>query len=491
MPLALLLIASLALSTVALGDELTFTASVDEAVEKGVAWLLNTQQADGSWLGPDYRLYYGMTAFATYTLLKCGFPTDHPAVRAGAVYTAHRPCTRTYDAACVLMALQALGSERPKKLAKPITLFLIDNMGNGSRGKNLWGYPFGLHGEGPATNLDLSNTQYALLGLRAAAGIGVHVPGPVWEETALTLLDLQRPDGSFIYKPGRNVTASMTVAGMASLLMCKQALARYRGKARICRRIEDAVKTGLLLCTSAQPYLMNAGTFARPQDIEVRINQGRPLKITLHDSVRRKQTLVFKKTKVRSLQIAIKSVYLGTTYPRNGGFREIELYCDLNPEVDPMQPFDREKSSLLRGKGEDRVSWKYVEKTPSPSWMNPDFADGAWNRAEAPFGANLKGRELSPWTGTDIWLRRSFFLTAIPDSPLLLQVASDDRAEIYLNGVLAGKIEVYTKGQYRKFAVDEEASKTLKTGKNTIAVHAKNIGGASLIDVFLLNVHAP
>lgn len=79
------------------------------------------------------------------------------------------------------------------------------------RSTGLWGYPEGTH--------DLSNTQYALQGLRAAVRANVRPPG-LNETLALALrgvLRLQSEAGGFCYAPGKFPSSSMTVAGLATL----------------------------------------------------------------------------------------------------------------------------------------------------------------------------------------------------------------------------------------------------------------------------------
>lgn len=74
---------------------------------------------------------------------------------------------------------------------------------------------------------DLSNTQYAALGLRAAAALGVEVPRKNWQLLYQALCLMQHDDGGFTYRPGQGRSgsyASMTVAGIAVLQVCAQFL---------------------------------------------------------------------------------------------------------------------------------------------------------------------------------------------------------------------------------------------------------------------------
>jgi hypothetical protein len=75
---------------------------------------------------------------------------------------------------------------------------------------------------------DLSNTQYAALGLRAAVHLGQEVPRATFESLARATLRAGR-DGGFGYTPGSAPTMSMTVAGIAILELCRQRLAPGSG----------------------------------------------------------------------------------------------------------------------------------------------------------------------------------------------------------------------------------------------------------------------
>lgn len=80
---------------------------------------------------------------------------------------------------------------------------------------------------GGGDSWDLSNTQYAALGLRAAAALGESVDADVWQKMAEVVLDLQAEDGGFAYTKRmrrHQPYASMTVAGIAVLQICRQQL---------------------------------------------------------------------------------------------------------------------------------------------------------------------------------------------------------------------------------------------------------------------------
>jgi hypothetical protein len=202
-------------------------AKVELAIDKGVDWLLRHQGIDGSWLGPDSDTYRaGMTGLAVYTLLKCGLPADHPALLSAMAWLGKERPTRTYDVGCTLMALAEFGSPESKPLIASLTASLVRSMGGGPNfAPGEWGYP-GTHGNPAAIHADLSNSQYALLGLRAAAKAGEKIPASVWTTVIEWLSDRQESYGGFGYTKGARATASMTAAGSGCLLIAAHELER-------------------------------------------------------------------------------------------------------------------------------------------------------------------------------------------------------------------------------------------------------------------------
>jgi hypothetical protein len=71
----------------------------------------------------------------------------------------------------------------------------------------MWAYPDGY--------LDMSNTQFALLGLRSAKHLGMLIPDEVVERCAARITDWQEKSGGFVYWLGRNETGGMTAASLA------------------------------------------------------------------------------------------------------------------------------------------------------------------------------------------------------------------------------------------------------------------------------------
>ena len=89
---------------------------------------------------------------------------------------------------------------------------------------------------------DLSNTQYGALGLRAAALMGLTVRKEVWARLSRTIGRNQTKSGGFDYGPvkaGSLPNPSMTVAGIAVLAICRQALGESD---RSVKRIDEQLR---------------------------------------------------------------------------------------------------------------------------------------------------------------------------------------------------------------------------------------------------------
>jgi hypothetical protein len=86
---------------------------------------------------------------------------------------------------------------------------------------------------------DLSNTQYGVLGLRAAKALGVPIEAGVWRRIAAEVGAQQDGFGGFGYTKffgkGKNGNASMTAAGIAVLAICAQSLGDDDDASKQCR----------------------------------------------------------------------------------------------------------------------------------------------------------------------------------------------------------------------------------------------------------------
>lgn len=122
----------------------------------------------------------------------------------------------TYDLALRLLVLEVWGAAPDRdKIAKADSKELLLHRADG-------GFGYAANGG----RADLSNTQYAALGLRAARSMGVSIERKVWTSLLDDVVKAQASYGGFSYTDRREQEpyASMTVAGIAVLAICQQAL---------------------------------------------------------------------------------------------------------------------------------------------------------------------------------------------------------------------------------------------------------------------------
>lgn len=271
-----------------------FRERVNAAINRGVKHVLALQKPDGSWEGPYSKNYpMGHTVLSVLTLHKAGLARDHPRLRKAWEYLHALPLKKTYSVSLLLMALDAkyapardpfevvemdrYGKTKRKKGDDPCALTIskqdkelmrrgVEFLVEAQNENGVWRYP------SKGKNWDLSNTQYALLGLKSAERCGLKVPPAVWFSALRFLLEWQDPKGKETALEGNEVrgryrltwkekaqargfryskrtqpaTGSMTTAGLAGLVICKSALwtsRKFKGKLRAQTRrgIRDAM----------------------------------------------------------------------------------------------------------------------------------------------------------------------------------------------------------------------------------------------------------
>ncbi|MEM8882598.1 MAG: NPCBM/NEW2 domain-containing protein [Planctomycetota bacterium] len=236
-----------------------FRRRVNEGIGKGVQYLRLMQQTNGTWELRSHTM--GVTALAALAMLKAGVKPEDPAVQGAFAQLRGWKPNHVYTCAVLLMAIEARyfpegANPREAKRVIPdrdrdwivqLASWLAKQQGGGYPEKQrplfpVWRYPHG--------GWDLSNTQYALFGLAAANRCGVPT-SKVWMPTLRFLLGVQEKEGpklqvsryfkqgeferrryehaqarGFGYHERANPTGAMTSAGLCSLVLCQQALAR-------------------------------------------------------------------------------------------------------------------------------------------------------------------------------------------------------------------------------------------------------------------------
>ncbi|MGB0951981.1 MAG: hypothetical protein ACPG31_02035 [Planctomycetota bacterium] len=198
---------------------------IHRAIDLGVEYLLDRQAIDGSW--PAYPNYTnGSSALAIYTLVKSGVSPRHESVLKGLAHLRKQRATQTYAVALELMAYNAGGDPQDRPRMEELAADLVDwQMANG-----LWGYGEQTSG----WSGDLSNAQYAALGLRAASASGITIPQTTWRKLARGTLNCSQqkasnrpttggatPVGFAYFIGGGDAGASMSAAGVGTLAICR------------------------------------------------------------------------------------------------------------------------------------------------------------------------------------------------------------------------------------------------------------------------------
>ncbi len=197
-------------------------AQIQRAIDRGKDYLLKSPKSGAA------------GNLACYSLVKAGVDKQHPDIQKAVQDVLSRCQTKgytggmhhNYEAGVDAMLLEAVDREAYRPQLELIARYLVARqLPHGA-----WTYP--TENSGSRDFGDTSITQYAILGLWAAARAGVEVPTETWERAAKWLLMTQRREGGFTYHPAEpsaqnfagDATGTMTVAGTGSLLVIRHVL---------------------------------------------------------------------------------------------------------------------------------------------------------------------------------------------------------------------------------------------------------------------------
>ena len=263
-----------------------FQPDVDAAIERGVARLRSLAREDGTFK-PHGNWDFGTTALAVFTLVSCDVPRTDPKIESALAWLCSQSPERTYELSLGLMAVERAYTPQWEVLrerrGEPVTFKrelpadrrawceeIAEALEKNARSPGIWGYPQA----NPRVTLqfDTSNTQYAVLGLRAAARLGIEVKEATWlgvvrylqqvrekdgPRGAVVLLPEGEPADSTIAETLVSSAAgfrystiaaypkawgSMTCAGIASLAIARDQLARVKSRrldAKMTRAIDE------------------------------------------------------------------------------------------------------------------------------------------------------------------------------------------------------------------------------------------------------------
>ncbi len=260
-----------------------FIQQVNASIDRGVAFLRKAQLREGGW--PAYPGYGpATTAFAYHTMRACGVPATDPALERG--YAALRdewngyppPLRQTYTIALVMMAVAEHGRRQPTPDGERTTALepadeawmreMVATLERRQAQDGTWGY---LGASSRADRTDNSNTQYALLGLKAAARCGVAIRSATWRDALQHFVSSQETQGpaafagpemtsrkgstgsrptdasrGWGYTEGGAAYGSMTAGAVGSVVICRSELVGTSGMpAGLDSRAEKSIRDGL------------------------------------------------------------------------------------------------------------------------------------------------------------------------------------------------------------------------------------------------------
>lgn len=190
---------------------------VNDAIKASIAYLKNQQKEDGTFQSNNLERYHdGVAALGLLALVKSRVPQDDQAVVRSLSYLRYKLHERTYSTGVRILALDAMDNDDNRPAIHAAAKWLVEHF---RPDVNKWAYPDG----GP----DLSNTQYATLGLWTAERNGFEAPHELWIALAGAVMKHQNADGGFSYHATGESTGSMTTAGLAVLSICRERMSSY------------------------------------------------------------------------------------------------------------------------------------------------------------------------------------------------------------------------------------------------------------------------
>lgn len=120
--------------------------------------------------------------------------------------------------------------------------------------------------------------------------------------------------------------------------------------------------------------------------------------------------------------------------------------------------------------------WSWTFEKPADDWFKPEANRSNWKKAAGVFGfrEGKGGMAMNTeWHSPDIWIARTFTLPAEKLRRPVLRIAYARNATIYLNGFKALDLKRGYMMQYSVVPLSPEAAASLKSGVNTIAIHAE------------------
>jgi Domain of unknown function (DUF4159) len=193
-------------------------ASVQRAIDRGIAYLRKTQTERGGW--EEYPgQSCGLSALCTLALLNAGVPREDPTIVRAVSYLRTFNATQTYSVSLQTLVYCQLGAAGDLPRIRQNVDWLIANQKRSGTPNQIGSWDYGNNnGSG-----DPSNSQFALLALDAAQERGIEINPAVFQLSLDYWLKRQR-NGGWNYGSSRDLTGSMTCAGIASIIIARNGL---------------------------------------------------------------------------------------------------------------------------------------------------------------------------------------------------------------------------------------------------------------------------
>lgn len=220
-------------------------ATVEDAIRRAVTWIEAQRQPEGHWEpsdSPEGLHWGGNSALAVLALLYAGQePREEPlASSLGWLASQSLRGTYAYGLRAHALALVPGRTYRPQ-LQQDLDWLLSAVGAAGTEAAGAYDYEAAKAGQ--LNRWDHSNSQYAILGVWAAADAGLPVPTSYWELIGDHWLTWQNRDGGWGYQHREASTGSMTVAGLAALYVSLDQ--RYADRPREATTLIAAIERGL------------------------------------------------------------------------------------------------------------------------------------------------------------------------------------------------------------------------------------------------------
>jgi len=208
---------------------MTFLGQTHTAIERGLGWLCANQDSGGSWYGDP-----AVTSFAVLTMLNWGFDETDEIVSKGINYVLskinpdgsvyNQPNRYTYYTSIAILPLAATYNADYHDEIQSMRNWLIGSQWDESSfygGVDTSHWYYGGFGYGNGERPDNSNTQWALMGIKAADRVlGLEATDTYAKAADYFLERCRNADGGSAYTPGDVSVHTMTAASVWSYALC-------------------------------------------------------------------------------------------------------------------------------------------------------------------------------------------------------------------------------------------------------------------------------